>query len=143
MFSIGWILALIGALAGLIGYFLPWIVTSVPGFSMSLNGWQATFGVNVQHGEVSFVPFWMIVVLLAPFAVGFLFYRYVKRGGVLRKVEDVFALGGIGAVTLVLLLIAPPLMGPVLGIGWKLCLLATLAWLGGALLNFQKSQKPV
>lgn len=142
MFSLGWVVALIGALAGLLGYFLPWYNIVI----FTINGWQATFGVNLGFGNMGGGNFLIILVLLAPFGVGFLFYRYFKRGGVLRKVEDVFALGGIGALILVLLLVASSGVGTIgtsLGFGWILCLLGALAWLGGAFLNFQKSQKPM
>jgi hypothetical protein len=133
----------VGAVACLLGYFLPWITAGTPGFPISLNGWQATFGVNILGTEYG-RHFLAILVLLAPLEVGYLIYRAFKRGGVIRKRGDAFGLIALGLMVVVIMLISSgtaTAMNVNRGLGWFLCLLAGLAFGAGGFLNYRISDR--
>ena len=102
MVSKGYMIAGIGAVACLLGFFLPWISV----FGLTVSGWQATFGYNIGGFNVGGGNFLYVLVLLAPFAVGYLLYNSFKKGGMLDKNLDAYGLIGIGVVVLLLLLVA-------------------------------------
>jgi hypothetical protein len=137
----------VGAIACLLGYFLPWITAGSPGFNISLNGWQATFGVNILGTEYG-RHFLVILVLLAPVEVAYLVYRAFKRGGVVNKRSDAYGLIALGIVVLIIMLISSPTANSLnnslnvsRGLGWFLCLLAAVAFGVGGFLNYRQAGK--
>ena len=143
MLSNGHKIAGAGAIACLLGYFLPWITAGARGSNISLNGWQATFGVNILGTEYG-RHFLVILVLLAPVEVAYLVYRSFKRGGVVNKRSDGFGLIAIGIVVLIIMLITSHTatsLNMSRGLGWFLCLLAAVAFGVGGFLNYRQAGK--
>ena len=143
MISNGHKIAGVGAIACLLGYFLPWITAGSPGFKISLNGWQATFGVNILGREYG-RHFLAILVLLAPVEVAYLVYRAYKRGGVVNKRSDAYGLIALGVVVLIIMLISSNTANSLnvsRGLGWFLCLLAAIAFGVGGFLNYRQAGK--
>ena len=143
MISNGHKIAGVGAIACLLGYFLPWLTSGARGLNISLNGWQATFGVNILGTEYG-RHFLVILVLLAPVEVAYLVYRAFKRGGVVNKRGDTFGLIALGIVVLIIILISSntaKAYNMSLGLGWFLCLLAAVAFGVGGFLNYRQAGK--
>jgi hypothetical protein len=143
MLSNGHKIAGVGAIACLLGYFLPWITAGSPGSNISLNGWQATFGVNIQGTNYG-GHFLAILVLLAPVEVAYLVYRSFKRGGVVNKRGDGFGLIALGIVVLIIMLISSNTANSFnvsRGLGWFLCLMAAVAFGVGGFLNYRQAGK--
>jgi len=134
------------ALVCLLGYFLPWITADVILIKLSINGWQSTFGLNIMGTNIG-GNFLLVLVLLAPFAAGYLVVRSFLKGGALDRDLDGFGLMGLGVVVTLLLIGVSsklgsgisPLAG--LGFGWVLCLLAAIAMAAGGFLNYQQLTK--
>ncbi len=146
MLSNGHKIAGVAALVGLLGYFLPWVVANVILVTLSVNGWQSTFGLNIVGTHVG-GNFLLILVLLAPFAVAYLVWRSFMKGGALDRNLDGFGLMGLGVVVILLLVSFSSRLGsgisPLasLGFGWILCLLAGIAMAVGGFLNFWQLRK--
>lgn len=146
MISKGFKFAGIGAIACLLGYFLPWITAGAFGINISVNGWQETFGMTVAGVGVGSGNFLVILVLLAPIAVGYLAFRSFSNGAALDKMLDAYGLIGIGVVVLLVLLSTSGTansLGVSLGFGWILCLLSAIAIGVGGFFNYQQIAKPV
>jgi len=144
MVSNGYKIAGIAVLACILGYFLPWVSAGALGFSISINGWQATFGYSFLDTNIGGGDFLYILVLLAPLAVAYLLYNSFRKGGALDRMMDSYVLMGIGALVLVLMLVANGGFGGLgvsLGFGWILCLLAAIGFGVGGFLNYQQLQK--
>ena len=143
MVSNGYKIAGIAVIACILGYFLPW--ASYSRLSFTANGWQATFGYTLLGYNFS-GDFLMILVLLAPFAAGYLLFNSFRKGGALNRTMDAYVLMGIGALVFVLLVAAysgfGDTGGPILGFGWILCLLSGVAFGVGGFLNMQQLSKP-
>ena len=143
MLSNGQKIAGVGAIACLLGYFLPWITAGSRGLNISLNGWQATFGVKILGTEYG-RHFLAILVLLAPVEVAYLVYRAFKRGGVVNKRGDTYGLIALGIVVLIIMLISSGTANShnmSRGLGWFLCLLAAIAFGVGGFLNYRQAGK--
>jgi len=143
MLSNGHEIAGVGAIACLLGYFLPWITAGSSGSRYSLNGWQATFGVNILGREYG-KHFLAILVLLASFAVAYLVYRAYRRGGTVNKRGDTIGLIAVGVVVLIMMLITSSTANSYngsLGLGWILCMLAAIAFGVGGFLNYRQAGK--
>ena len=141
MVSTGYKVAGIGAAAGLLGFFLPWVSITAAGYTV--NGWQTAFGYNIDSGPVG-GNFMIVLVLLAPLAVGYLLYQSFIQGGAMDKVLDVYGLIGIGGLVFLLLLWSPNgsgTPGGSLGLGWILCFLSAMAMSAGGYLNLRQLGK--
>ncbi len=136
----------VAAVVCLLGYFLPWVVADVILVKLSVNGWQSTFGLNVVGTYVG-GNFLLILVLLAPFAAGYLVWRSFMKGGALDRNLDAFGLMGLGVVVVLLLIAFSSRLGlgispfASLGFGWILCMLAGIAMAAGGFLNFWQLRK--
>ncbi len=138
----------VAALVCLLGYFLPWVVADVILVKLSINGWQSTFGLTVMGTYVG-GNFLLILILLAPFAAGYLVVRAFLKGGAIDRNLDAFGLMGLGVVVVLLLVTVSSKLGSgispfaSLGFGWVLCLLAGIAMAVGGFLNYwQLSKRP-
>jgi hypothetical protein len=143
MFSRGQLVAGIGAIVCLLGYFLRWGLLGPVNFSM--NGWQITFGTTF-NGVKAGGHILIVLVLLAPIWVGYVIYRSSIKGGALNKRRDAFGLLLVGAGLVVLLLFASrgiANVGMSLGFGWILCLLSALAIGAGGFFNYRQINQPV
>ncbi len=136
------------ALVCLLGYFLPWVVADVILVKLSINGWQSTFGLTVMGTYIG-GNFLLILILLAPFAAGYLVVRAFLKGGAIDRNLDAFGLMGLGVVVVLLLVTVSSKLGSgispfaSLGFGWVLCLLAGIAMAVGGFLNYwQLSKRP-
>ncbi len=136
----------VAALVCLLGSFLPWVVADVIIVNLTINGWQATFGLNVMGNYVG-GNFLLILVLLAPFAAGYLVVRAFLKGGALDRNLDAYGLMGLGVVVVLLLITVSGKLGSgispfaSLGFGWILCLLAGIAMVAGGFLNYWQLRK--
>ncbi len=136
----------VAAVVCLLGYFLPWVVADVILVKLSVNGWQSTFGLNVVGTYVG-GNFLLILVLLDPFAAGYLVWRSFMKGGALDRNLDAFGLMGLGVVVVLLLIAFSSRLGlgispfASLGFGWILCMLAGIAMAAGGFLNFWQLRK--
>jgi len=139
MVSKGYLIAGIGAVAGLLGFFLPWVSLGQEGQG---SGWNATFGYNFTFGGYR-GNILMVVALLFPFVVGYLLYSSFKKGGALVKRRDGFLLIILGVALVLALVIysgSASKLGASLGFGWILCLVSGLAIGVAGYLNLRQLQ---
>lgn len=95
----------VGAALAVLCFFLPWILVSCGGQTISLNGWQLAAGTNIGTGYVSQrlpgKPILFLALLGGLGALGLAYLAY-RRGRLTEM--DGYGLIGIGAVPLLVLL---------------------------------------